>query len=130
QLHNELVDWTLERSYRGEDVGAALALLDALAEAITEVVVVGDTETEDRRLAEEEQKSGLRGSAKLTAAGPLLEAGGDAGSKETLAQERKVRRTGVAQHRVHFGRVAKVLQDLVNALPVKRIWLLLDEWSA
>lgn len=37
---------------------------------------------------------------------------------------------GTPRHRVHFGAVATVLGKLVEALPIGRVWILLDEWAA
>ncbi len=41
-----------------------------------------------------------------------------------------MKRSGNQYHRVHFGKVGQALQRLLDALSDRRIWLLLDEWSA
>ena len=59
----------------------------------------------------------------------LLSAGIGGESVDARDSGVRARVAGVAQHRVHFGEVSRVLARLIDALPGKRVWLLLDEWA-
>lgn len=41
-----------------------------------------------------------------------------------------IKHKGVVRYHIKFGGVNSSLRSLVDALPVKRVWLLLDEWSS
>ncbi|MBU0596325.1 hypothetical protein KJ567_06550, partial [Candidatus Bipolaricaulota bacterium] len=48
---------------------------------------------------------------------------------ESEAAESSVRVSGPVRHRVHFGAVYQLLQQIADGLPHERVWILLDEWS-
>jgi hypothetical protein len=130
RLHEDLVDFALS------DIPAATAstsrclpALDKLADAITEVIVVGEVEARQR--AEQEDAEGSSGSAEggLSLAGAHLRAIGQASQHRRALAERELLFRGVARHRLHFGAVGSALRRLVPTLPGKRLWVLLDEWS-
>lgn len=130
RLHDELVDYALDVSYTTDfDPTASLRLLDRLAEAITEVRVVGTVAIEETQTV---------GTSKTDNAAVGLSVGSqmagrfDVGSQEAEHHEvaAKSSTTGDLVHRVHFGNVTQLLQRVVGSLPCDRLWLLLDEWSA
>jgi hypothetical protein len=129
QLHETLVDYALERA-EAEDMTAALSLLDRLADAITQVEVVGEHVAEAVEGYEANVRDGGRVSAGISGSGPQLSAAAEASSSATDRSQITMRASGVAQHRVHFGDVSQVLRRLVEALGVGRVWVLLDEWAA
>jgi hypothetical protein len=130
RLHEDLVDQALEAAEDGGGTAdQTLLLLDRLADAITEVSVVGDAE---QRVQEgHEASTGNESSveAGASSAGPLLRAAAESSQYRRIIREREILFRGVARHRVHFGAVGSILRKLVPTLPGKRLWLLLDEWS-
>jgi hypothetical protein len=129
QLHDGLVDFALERAEE-VDMTSALTLLDRLADAITEVRVVGTAESEDTVEHQTDRRSGGRVGGSLGPAGPALTAEASASDGSTARHQVVTRTAGTAQHRVHFGEVSKILRLLTPALEVRRIRVLLDEWTA
>jgi energy-coupling factor transporter ATP-binding protein EcfA2 len=121
----------LEHILNSADINLTEAgsVMDRFAEAVTEVTVAGPVETEVTRKQSDKQTSGsdvkggfakgLTSSLAFSAADELTAEAGDS-----------IRRSGLPQHRVHFGRVGQVLQALIATLGSRRVWLLLDEWSS
>lgn len=103
-------------------------LMDKFADAITEVVVTGSIQTELSVSRSQEEKA--LGSADISVSNSI-----SAGirAETTRAQSGQasahVTQSGVAQHRVNFGRVGSSLRDIITAVAPRRIWVLLDEWS-
>jgi hypothetical protein len=118
-MHDELLAVAVEREVA--DAAGLLGSLDALAEAATEVKVVGQVERE-------------------TTVGGSAESGGEvavssaprvsASRRRSVTAERRLLRTGVESHHVLFGRLSKALRGITGALGSARLWLLLDEWSS
>ncbi len=128
-VHTQIVDAALALA-ETTNVTQSLALLDALADEITsEVRVVGSIEREaqDSRGVEGGSQSSLRAVISTT---PAIEIGGSSALSKSESASHRIVESGVAQHAVHFGAVAGYLSSIVEALPVDRIWLLLDEWSS
>lgn len=128
QLHDDLTDFVLERA-EDVDVTAAMNLLDRLGSSITEVRVVGQHEQEAEGTEGHDRAATGGIDAGISPVGPTLRirAGGTTTDRRTATTRARV--TGIAQHRIHFGEVSRVLTRLIEALPVNRIWLLLDEWA-
>ena len=128
-VHDQLTDYVLNATFQSnEDFGRACQALDQLAGAITDVRVVGTTETESKAStsASREASATLGLSAQIPNISAEIAAKRSAGE----SQEERTLERGVVRHRVSFGSVATHLTNLTNALPTKRMWLLLDEWSS
>ncbi|MCT2587677.1 hypothetical protein [Actinophytocola gossypii] len=118
-VHDELLAVAVEQDV--DDAGALLGHLDALAEAATEVKVVGAVERE-------------------TTVGGSAESGGDVevsttpkltGShRRSVTAQSRLLHSGVEQHHVLFGPLTRALRGVTRALGGTRLWLLLDEWSS
>ena len=52
------------------------------------------------------------------------------GDRRDARRERTVQRHGVEMHRVHFGAVANLVSDIIQVLEIRRLWILIDEWSS
>jgi hypothetical protein len=128
QLHDDLTDFVLERA-EGIDLTTAMGLLDRLGSAITDVRVVGQHEQESMEATTHAERTTAGLNADVAGDGPAFGVRLGNESADTQSGSVRARVSGVAQHRVHFGEVSRVLGRLVGALPVQRIWLLLDEWA-
>jgi hypothetical protein len=126
-LHDGLLEHVLNRN----DINLAQVgpLLDALADAATEVTVVGQVETEEAQSSRKSQSSASEVGIHISAAPEIA---GDVKSSRESSRDfsQSIKRSGNQYHRVHFGRVGQALHRLLDALSGRRIWLLLDEWSA
>lgn len=130
-LHDDLVSFVLD-SADDPDINlaqGAFSLLDQLANEITSVRIEGPVERERTaaRETESETEHGLELGLSQTGVG----LGGRTRTVDVERQEaiNTERETGVVRHRVHFGALHRVLQELVKVLPSERVWVLLDEWS-
>jgi hypothetical protein len=130
QLHDSLVDQALEASDDAHAPSmAALPTLDRLANAISEVSVIGEAEQLEKEGREASSTDHDRAGLGVSPAGPLLSLIAEKSDYRRAAKEREVLLRGVARHHVHFGNVGTTLRKLVPTLPGGRLWLLLDEWS-
>ncbi|WP_326836647.1 hypothetical protein VSH64_17325 [Amycolatopsis rhabdoformis] len=120
-VHEALLAAVVERELG--DPGAVLPALDALAEAGTAVEVVGEVERETRASVAEEAALGVELGLAPAARISL-------GHKRSAGGESRLRRTGTERHHVVFGPLGRALRAVVRALAGRRLWLLLDEWSA
>jgi hypothetical protein len=127
-MHEELVTAAIENeSLNLSEIGP---ILDELANAITEVVVRG---TVKQQVEEElQEKHGAKTDISMKADSKGLGFGLSSGSslEDASKTSHSLITEGLVTHRVHFGRVGAVLGKLATALTNKRVWLLLDEWSA
>jgi predicted transcriptional regulator len=100
--------------------------LDELAEAATDVRIVGPTERVDTVEATREHGR---------------EAGLDLGLREARTSvsysshdgaraERQTKQSGDPRHYVHFGRLKDAVTKVVESFLPRRVWLLLDEWNS
>jgi hypothetical protein len=120
----------LEGEYGGGDFVQAMALLDDLSREVTDSVrVVGAVEMAKTDSAQSGKDSNAGIGVEVSLNPKLSLQAGDANS-QTSASEAVVKRTGIEQHYVHFGAVAKILGKLVPALGTKRLWILIDEWAS
>ena len=130
-LHEELVDYVLDLSYEDSDFDptATLRHLDKLAEAITEVKVVGTVELEETKSSGRSQTDRSTVGLSLgSQTSGTLGLGREGAEHEEIAARSST--TGELVNRVHFGNVSGQLRRVVDSLPAGRLWLLLDEWSA
>lgn len=125
-LHDSLQDYVLEEGFDLRTVGPSL---DRLADAITEVTVVGTVEREVESTAEDEQQRERGASITISEPGFGLGARAGSGSRSALSDRLRLAESGVARHRVHFGRVRAALSDVAEAVD-RHLWVVLDEWAS
>jgi hypothetical protein len=110
---------------------AFIRRLDALAEAITTVRVVGDVERSFETETSSSSKQGAGLSATLGGTGGVkvaADAQGEAvSSNRGLTREA---RHGTERIALNFADIAKALRQLTAAMSSQRLWILLDEWSS
>lgn len=111
------------------DLGAVGAALDEFLEAHRTVKVVGTTTIETMAAAETSFGAESKVTASTSLTNVSLSAGLTAanGGKEAVTAKKTV--TGQEVHRVNFGSIGSALRKIVETLPRKRLWLLIDEWS-
>jgi hypothetical protein len=130
EIHEQLVDHVLRGSEDEEGLEEALPLLDQLADEISSVQVVGPAERESTvdKKQESTTKDSLGVSVSPTA--PKIEASLGSDTNESIQAQLRLLETGTIRHSVHFGAIARLLNGITEALTEKRVWILLDEWSA
>ena len=124
-IHDALVDHVLVSEMDLREVGPHL---DSLADAITEVSVVGEVAVENDSAEADgaESKSSIAGAVIKPQLSFEL---GNITRREASSRTRRTE-TGIERCRVHFGRLAAALKKISDALTPKRIWIVLDEWSS
>ncbi|QSQ36125.1 hypothetical protein ISN34_04005 [Xanthomonas translucens pv. translucens] len=126
-IHDAVLGRVLEDT-EALDLSQIGPVLDALAEAATELTVEGVVERESTRSSS---------TILTTSNGIKLGVGSDSLMSASLedvqkSQAEKVGRikvSGQQRLRVQFGRLSRELQRLVDLLPKKKLWVILDEWS-
>jgi hypothetical protein len=111
------------------DLGRSGSALNDYFDAHVSVKVLGTTTVETTRTDE----ASSSGEASLVLKGSLAGASADAslrasGSDKSVAGERRAV-SGQEIYRVNFGNVGVAIRALVETLPNRRLWLLIDEWS-
>lgn len=127
-IHGGLFEQAIEHDSL-VNLGTAGLALDELFSAHTTVRVVGTTMVEVTSTAENatnaEAKLGF--SATMELPGVSGNAGTSMAEKESVSAKKSV--TGVEVPRLNFGSVGTALRKVVETLPNKKLWLLIDEWS-
>ena len=104
--------------------------LTELLDQINQVQVVGETETNEQF----DQRAKITAcdsvSVDLTPTSGKLAATAENTSEAEDKHLSAIRQKGVARYHIKFGGVNSTFRSLALALPVKRIWILLDEWSS
>lgn len=122
--YDELVEQAFTgAANNGKEGDLLLSRLDTFGDSLGKVEIVGETEQRESASADSSRGSDIGLEA------PRLGAFARVHEGQRLAAEREVVMRGVARHRVHFGSVGTALRKLVPALPGKRLWLIMDEWS-
>lgn len=111
------------------DLSRTGPLLDAFADAISEVEVVGTIESSSESTESENIKSGFRAGLSGNSTGLKIDASLSADQERISSIQGSIKRTGVENYYVKFGTVQSRLRAILSALGGKRLWLLLDEWS-
>lgn len=110
------------------DLASVIPILDEIAEAATEIVVEGQINTEDVTTRKEQQTSAL--SVEIgSAAAFTAKVGGKQSTGSEQSELNKTAVSGRGRLRIHFGSVSTKFRSLVEILPEKKLWILLDEWS-
>ncbi|MGH8142870.1 MAG: hypothetical protein ACREU2_10190 [Steroidobacteraceae bacterium] len=103
-------------------------LLDAFADAMSEVRISGSLETETDQKSTRTKKSRL--STRLTvAASPRLDITLEDNNEQSQNYETTEKREGTEQTWIDFNFFAHRIRELANFVSPRRIWLLIDEWS-
>lgn len=104
--------------------------LDALAQAITEVRIVGSVETEESASDSAETRQTSSAGLRITGSALSIESGEENSASGAHQQSQRVRRAGKEEVYVNFGSAGAAFRQLATAMGGQRIWILLDEWSS
>lgn len=128
-LHEELRR-AISRDSEGLSLHECSQWLTELLDQINQVQVVGETETNEQ--LDQRAKFAARDSAAvdLTPNSAKLTVSAETSSEAEDKRLSAVRQKGVARYHIKFGGVNSAFRSLASTLPVKRIWILLDEWSS
>lgn len=121
----ELAVEALDKSSNGSRIATAL---DAFADAITAVKIIGPVEREEASSDDTKTSGELKAKLRIWPL-PGAEAQAKAEMSSGHAESVRTRRNGEESYHLNFGRVSGALSELIAALAVERIWLLIDEWS-
>lgn len=127
-IHEQVLTIVLDRAEE-LDLSVLGPLLDGFVDAATEVTVQGTVVVEESSDIKTSENSSQTIGANASADGGKIE--GKLGSQTTreTAEHRRSTREGEERLRVHFGAVGTHLRRIVERLPNRKLWLILDEWS-
>lgn len=124
QIHESILDRVTDPA-KDYDYSKVVPVLNDLLDGIGQIRILGDVQKSESSAekAATGSKSGL-----VVAAKPSASFEGT----ETTARESSFSRkqTGRVTEWIDFGNLGRVFSDLSKSLDGKRIWLLIDEWSA
>jgi hypothetical protein len=126
-LHNGLLEFALTEMDAERDSSVLIKGLDLLGASVTEVEVIGPMELE------EELQDSDRNSAAADigfSSGHLLQVGLSGSSEKLRSRSSRKKVSGDVRFSVKFGPLSAAMRQVVNSLPGRHLWLLLDEWSA
>lgn len=125
-IHDQVLNRVIDDSEK-LDLSLLGPLLDRYVEAATELTVEGSIEEESifSTSSESVSDAGLGVSPSALS----IEAKLSSQKSEALNDSQRYRKTGTQRLRVQFGYLNRALQRLVDALPIKKLWVILDEWS-
>lgn len=103
-------------------------LLDAFADAMSEIRISGSLETETAQKSGSTSKSALSAGLSVGVS-PRLEIKLDNNIGHSTDCENTEKRQGIEQTWIDFNFFAHRIRDLANFVSPRRIWLLIDEWS-
>lgn len=127
-MHRDLFDQAIDRDGL-VDLGAAGSALDEFFDAHSAVKVVGEATVSVATSAESAAQSGWRAGLAASLAGAAISGGAQLGASEKETDSVTTSVTGREVCRVNFGRVGAALRKVVDALPGRKLWILIDEWS-
>ncbi|SKU75255.1 Uncharacterised protein [Mycobacteroides abscessus subsp. bolletii] len=128
-IHTHIFELTLSHPSFNDRLHEIGPRLDALGAAATQVEVTGEVETEltSSTSAEAERGGNARMDISKT---PKVTAGIQNKRSEGRSTANRRTQRGLEQLRVSFGQLSAALRGLVDALPNRTLWILIDEWSS
>ena len=128
-IHTHILELTLTDAVFVDRLHEIGPELDALAAAATQVEVAGEVENESTHSSSRAAESGGDASIEISNT-PKVKAA--LRGKDSASQSAQTRRTQRGLERLHvsFGQLSTALRGLVNVLPQRTLWILIDEWSS
>jgi hypothetical protein len=127
-IHSHLFEQAIENDGL-VNLGTAGSALDEFFNAHTTVKVVGATTVEATTTAENASNAEAKLGFSASPAQPSVSGSAVASvaEKETVSAKKVV--SGQEIPRLNFGSVGSALRKVVDTLPNKKLWVLIDEWS-
>ena len=125
-------DGVLDYAVNNNDVNLNVlnSPIDRLGEAVSNVRVRGSVTTVDEEKDRFSQSDNRGLLARLSNSGPRVEAHASQATSNQHEATITRQESGVEVVSVRFPELSAALRDVVNNLPAKRIWIILDEWSS
>ncbi len=127
-IHDHLLTFSIENDDR-LNLSQVGPVLDRLADAASNVRVVGTTEETSERAAQSTNKGRSNLSVEFSSANVGVGASAAAEFETSKSHLGRTVQHGIATHRVIFGDVQRALFDFASLFKPNRIWIVLDEWS-
>jgi len=128
-VSNGVYDEILAATVREPDVlEPALSALSELSDCITQVRVAGPITREIQSTVQTQQSASESISATLASKPSVGVEVKDATSQGATVGLKRTE-AGQEEQTIHFGSTVQAMSKLLKALPGKRLWVLLDEWS-
>jgi hypothetical protein len=127
-IHSTLLEQAVENDGL-VNLGTTGSALDEFFSAHTAVKVVGTVTQEASKSTENCGSLESAFGATMSATGATLKADAKVADSAREAQSAKIVRIGQETLRVNFGSVGSALRKVVDTLPNRQLWILLDEWS-
>jgi len=110
------------------DLAVASPAIDALADAITQVTVVGETEVA-ARFSRSRVTSATNQLSASVGTQPGVSFRVSSSAENSSSGSESVRKSGHERLNVNFGSTGAAFQRVVDVMNGRRLWILLDEWS-
>lgn len=127
-IHDNLVKFSIENDER-LDLSQAGPILDRLADAATQVRVVGTTQETSEAIVQHDSANRSSLTASILPSNANLSMGFEKEQKNLVSSSSQIVREGIATHQILFGDVQHALRQFTDLLKPNRIWIVLDEWS-
>jgi hypothetical protein len=114
----------------GIDLAEAGPALDALAEAITQVRVLGDVQKESNSTSSSKNVGLSRARFALHGNAPSFTVEASNGDENSMSRARSEVRRGRELLYIDFGSTGAAFRKLTSLLRGRHLWVLLDEWSS
>lgn len=111
------------------DLSKSAPALDRLADAISEVKVIGNVECEQSTSHSNEQNKTHNLSAVISST-PSLSLHDEHTKTKTFSEHNSISRKGHEQLYVNFGATGSAFREIVSCMGNRHLWILLDEWSS
>ena len=127
-IHESLLSYSIENSER-IDLSQAGHILDRLADAATNVRVVGTIKETRSSITSSAEIGGSGLSGEISPSSARLHVGTKDEHEKFRSDSDQIINEGISNHRIIFGDVQHALYAFAELLRPNRIWIVLDEWS-
>lgn len=123
-IHDQILDFIIEKSNDKVDISVVGPLLDDLSTAISEIKISGEVTKENSV----ESNNGISESSIFELSmKPCLKL--QESSNVGLKSGERYLRVGVENHRIHFPSIRGVMANILKAINPHELWIVLDEWA-
>lgn len=127
-IQDGILDYVL--STPGINLSVVEKLIENFNDACGQVRVVGEATSIKEESVEKERSNDKSLFARIKGTTPEAGVGASSSQTEVVTETTKHQVSGSEVLAVRFPNLSSALRDLCNALPAKRLWIILDEWSS